>query len=121
VPEASLDQHSQLAADCTGDGGIRPDIDSPAITSPAVNETSGDKRKVRASPAALPVNGINESGTSPRGPEPVRPCPSGALERAVKAAGILPYSTDSLLSRDIIGDSASCVFDSVLTQAFGQR
>jgi glyceraldehyde-3-phosphate dehydrogenase/erythrose-4-phosphate dehydrogenase len=39
----------------------------------------------------------------------------------VKAAGILPYSTDSLLSRDIIGDSASCVFDSVLTQAFGQR
>lgn len=65
MPEASLDQHSQLAADCTGDGGIRPDIDSPAITSPAVNETSGDKRKVRAGRAALPVNGINESGTSP--------------------------------------------------------
>ena len=36
-------------------------------------------------------------------------------------AGILPYSTDSLLSRDIIGDSASCVFDSALTQASGQR
>jgi hypothetical protein len=49
--------------DCTGDGGTRPDIDSPAKTSPAVNEMSGDKRKVRAGRAALPVNGINESGT----------------------------------------------------------
>jgi len=31
-----------------GDGGIRPDIDSPAIASPAVNKTSDDERKVRA-------------------------------------------------------------------------
>jgi hypothetical protein len=51
------------------DGGIRPDIDSPAISSPVVNETSGDERKVRAGPAAFPVNGINESGTSPRAPK----------------------------------------------------
>src|SRR5579872_4077900 len=29
---------SGSAADCTGDSGIRPDIDSPAITSPVVNE-----------------------------------------------------------------------------------
>jgi len=36
-----------LGAGGAGDGGIRPDIDSPAITSPAVNKTSGDKRKVR--------------------------------------------------------------------------
>jgi glyceraldehyde 3-phosphate dehydrogenase len=34
-------------------------------------------------------------------------------------AGILRYSTDPLVSRDIIGDSASCVFDSALTQASG--
>ncbi|MGW3353017.1 type I glyceraldehyde-3-phosphate dehydrogenase [Nonomuraea rubra] len=33
--------------------------------------------------------------------------------------GILRYSTDPLVSRDIIGDAASCVFDSALTQASG--
>ncbi|NJP96314.1 type I glyceraldehyde-3-phosphate dehydrogenase [Nonomuraea sp. FMUSA5-5] len=33
--------------------------------------------------------------------------------------GILRYSTDPLVSRDIIGDAASCVFDSPLTQAGG--
>jgi len=32
-------------------------------------------------------------------------------------AGILEYSTDPLVSRDIIGAEASCVFDSGLTQA----
>ena len=31
--------------------------------------------------------------------------------------GILTYSTDPIVSRDIIGDSASCVFDAPLTQA----
>jgi glyceraldehyde 3-phosphate dehydrogenase len=34
-------------------------------------------------------------------------------------AGILRYSTDPIVSRDIIGDPASCVFDSALTQASG--
>jgi glyceraldehyde 3-phosphate dehydrogenase len=34
--------------------------------------------------------------------------------------GILKYSTDPIVSRDIIGDSASCVFDSALTQASGR-
>jgi glyceraldehyde 3-phosphate dehydrogenase len=34
-------------------------------------------------------------------------------------AGILRYSTDPIVSRDIIGDPASCVFDSALTQAAG--
>ncbi|MEQ4725908.1 type I glyceraldehyde-3-phosphate dehydrogenase [Nonomuraea sp. B19D2] len=33
--------------------------------------------------------------------------------------GIVHYSTDPLVSRDIIGNAASCVFDSVLTQASG--
>ncbi len=34
-------------------------------------------------------------------------------------AGVLRYSTAPLVSRDIIGDPASCVFDSDLTQAAG--
>ena len=34
-------------------------------------------------------------------------------------AGILTYSTDPIVSRDVIGESASCVFDSPLTQASG--
>ncbi len=44
-----------------------------------------------------------------------------AFEQAAAGpmAGILRYSTDPLVSRDIIGDAASCVFDSGLTQAAG--
>ena len=34
-------------------------------------------------------------------------------------AGIVRYSTDPIVSRDIIGDPASCVFDAPLTQAAG--
>jgi glyceraldehyde 3-phosphate dehydrogenase len=34
-------------------------------------------------------------------------------------SGVLNYSTDPLVSRDIVGDPASCVFDSGLTQAVG--
>jgi glyceraldehyde 3-phosphate dehydrogenase len=34
--------------------------------------------------------------------------------------GVLRYSTDPIVSRDVIGDSASCVFDSELTQASGR-
>jgi glyceraldehyde 3-phosphate dehydrogenase (phosphorylating) len=34
-------------------------------------------------------------------------------------AGLVRYSTDPLVSRDIIGDPASCLFDSLLTQASG--
>ena len=34
-------------------------------------------------------------------------------------AGVLTYSTYPLVSRDIIGDPASCIFDSGLTQAAG--
>ncbi|MGP3916639.1 type I glyceraldehyde-3-phosphate dehydrogenase, partial [Nonomuraea sp. 10N515B] len=33
--------------------------------------------------------------------------------------GILRYSTDPLVSRDIVGDATSCVFVSSLTQASG--
>jgi glyceraldehyde 3-phosphate dehydrogenase len=33
--------------------------------------------------------------------------------------GIIRYSTDPIVSRDIVGDDASCVFDSPLTQANG--
>jgi len=30
---------------------------------------------------------------------------------------VLRYSTDPLVSRDIVGDPASCIFDAPLTQA----
>ena len=33
--------------------------------------------------------------------------------------GVLRFSTDPLVSRDVIGDTASCIFDSGLTQASG--
>jgi glyceraldehyde 3-phosphate dehydrogenase (phosphorylating) len=42
-----------------------------------------------------------------------------AAAAAGPLAGYLRYSTDPLVSRDIIGDPASCVFDSLLTQASG--
>jgi glyceraldehyde 3-phosphate dehydrogenase len=42
-----------------------------------------------------------------------------AAAAAGNLAGILRYSTDPIVSRDVIGDSASCVFDSPLTQASG--
>jgi glyceraldehyde 3-phosphate dehydrogenase len=46
---------------------------------------------------------------------------NAAFEEAAAGsmAGILRYSTDPLVSRDIVGDSSSCVFDSGLTQAAG--
>jgi glyceraldehyde 3-phosphate dehydrogenase len=46
---------------------------------------------------------------------------NAAFEQAAAGpmAGVLEYSTDPLVSRDIIGDPASCVFDSGLTQAAG--
>jgi glyceraldehyde 3-phosphate dehydrogenase len=34
-------------------------------------------------------------------------------------AGLLKYSTDAIVSRDVIGDPSSCIFDSGLTQAAG--
>jgi glyceraldehyde 3-phosphate dehydrogenase len=42
-----------------------------------------------------------------------------AAAAAGRLRGILRYSTDPIVSRDVIGDSASCVFDSPLTQASG--
>jgi glyceraldehyde 3-phosphate dehydrogenase len=43
-----------------------------------------------------------------------------AAAAAGPLAGVLRYSTDPIVSRDVIGDSASCVFDSELTQASGR-
>jgi glyceraldehyde 3-phosphate dehydrogenase len=45
-----------------------------------------------------------------------------AFRRAAddQLAGVLRYSTDPLVSRDIIGDPASCIFDSGLTQAMSR-
>jgi glyceraldehyde 3-phosphate dehydrogenase len=44
-----------------------------------------------------------------------------AFEQAASGSlsGVLHYSTDPLVSSDIVGDPASCVFDSGLTQAAG--
>ncbi|MEV4069844.1 type I glyceraldehyde-3-phosphate dehydrogenase [Nonomuraea fuscirosea] len=42
---------------------------------------------------------------------------AGAAEGGLR--GVLRYSSDPLVSRDIIGVAASCVFDSALTQASG--
>jgi glyceraldehyde 3-phosphate dehydrogenase len=42
-----------------------------------------------------------------------------AAAAAGPLAGILRYSTDPMVSRDVIGDPASCVFDSPLTAAAG--
>jgi glyceraldehyde 3-phosphate dehydrogenase len=42
-----------------------------------------------------------------------------AAAAAGSLTGILRYSTDPIVSRDIIGDPASCVFDAELTQAAG--
>ena len=46
---------------------------------------------------------------------------NNAFKKAAEGdlAGVLHYSTDPLVSRDIIGNPASCVFDSGLTQAAG--
>jgi glyceraldehyde 3-phosphate dehydrogenase len=43
-----------------------------------------------------------------------------AAGRAGPLAGLLRYTTDPVVSSDVIGDSASCVFDSELTQAAGR-
>jgi len=54
-----------------------------------------------------------------------RPASAEAVNEAFSAAaigpmdGILRYSTDPIVSRDVIGDPASCVFDAPLTQAAG--
>ncbi|HEU5161019.1 MAG TPA: type I glyceraldehyde-3-phosphate dehydrogenase [Streptosporangiaceae bacterium] len=44
---------------------------------------------------------------------------NAAFERAAagELAGVLRYCADPIVSRDIVGDPASCVFDSLLTQA----
>ncbi|HVQ91975.1 MAG TPA: type I glyceraldehyde-3-phosphate dehydrogenase [Mycobacteriales bacterium] len=35
-------------------------------------------------------------------------------------AGIVDYNTDPIVSRDVVGESASCIFDATLTQANGR-
>jgi glyceraldehyde 3-phosphate dehydrogenase len=46
---------------------------------------------------------------------------NGAFKRAADGhfRGIIRYSTDPIVSRDIVGDPASCIFDSPLTKANG--
>jgi len=42
-----------------------------------------------------------------------------AAAAAIPLAGVLRYCTDPIVSRDVVGDPASCVFDSALTRASG--
>ena len=43
-----------------------------------------------------------------------------AASAAGPLAGLLRYTTDPIVSTDVIGDTASCLFDSSLTQASGR-
>ncbi|MFI7033963.1 type I glyceraldehyde-3-phosphate dehydrogenase [Microbispora rosea] len=54
----------------------------------------------------------------PVGVQEVNRAFADAADRELKA--VLRYSTDPIVSRDIVGDPASCVFDSALTQADGE-
>jgi glyceraldehyde 3-phosphate dehydrogenase len=45
---------------------------------------------------------------------------TAAFDPKSSLGAVLRYSTDPIVSRDIIGDPASCVFDSPLTQASGR-
>jgi glyceraldehyde 3-phosphate dehydrogenase len=45
---------------------------------------------------------------------------TAAFDPKTSLGAVLRYSTDPIVSRDVIGDSASCVFDSELTQASGR-
>jgi glyceraldehyde 3-phosphate dehydrogenase len=45
---------------------------------------------------------------------------AAAFDPKSSLGAVLRYSIDPIVSRDIIGDSASCVFDSPLTQASGR-
>jgi glyceraldehyde 3-phosphate dehydrogenase len=48
---------------------------------------------------------------------------NGAFQAAARSgslAGLLRYTTEPVVSTDVIGDAASCVFDALLTQASGR-
>jgi glyceraldehyde 3-phosphate dehydrogenase len=59
--------------------------------------------------------------TAVLGREITRDMVNDAFEQATHGpmGDVLKYSTDPLVSRDIIGDPASCIFDAPLTQASG--
>jgi len=48
---------------------------------------------------------------------------NAAFEKAANGAmkGILRYETKPIVSHDIVGDPASCIFDAELTQVIGKR
>ena len=83
-----------------------------------------------ATPSSFPARGGMTSPVARAAPVVVgRDVTAAEVNEAFAAAadgeesplrGILRYSTDPIVSRDVIGDSASCVFDSALTQASGR-
>jgi glyceraldehyde 3-phosphate dehydrogenase len=81
---------------------LRGRLDGVAVRVPVEDGSLTDLAAVLSVPAtAEQINGA------------FRAASQGAL------AGILRYCTDPVVSRDIIGDPASCVFDAALTQASG--
>src|SRR5580700_4094869 len=85
--------------------------DSPAISSSAFNETSGDKRKVRTGPAALPVNGINDSGTSQRRRNRcARPVPSTGGDSRLRADGPASQCLSALPAPRPAGEAAQAKY-----------
>jgi glyceraldehyde 3-phosphate dehydrogenase len=48
---------------------------------------------------------------------------NGAMKAAAEGplAGILAYTSDPIVSRDVVGDAHSCIFDSLLTMVMGDR
>ena len=92
---------------------------APRYTDPPANHTPPTfptfTRVARAGPPAPPATVEMTPGPTRAGRAPPR-CAAAA---AGPMAGILKYSTVPIVSRDVIGDSESCVFDAPLTQASG--
>jgi glyceraldehyde 3-phosphate dehydrogenase len=68
---------------------------------------------------------VEDGSMSDLAVELAKPATAAEINEAMKAAaegplaGILRYATSPLVSRDIVADPASCIFDSGLTQASG--
>jgi glyceraldehyde 3-phosphate dehydrogenase len=99
---ASIIPTSTGAAKATGEviPEMRGRLDGVAVRVPVEDGSLTDLAVVLSVPAS--ADEINDA---------FRHAASGGL------SGILRYCTDPVVSRDIIGDTASCVFDSQLTQA----
>jgi glyceraldehyde 3-phosphate dehydrogenase len=81
---------------------VRGKLDGVAVRVPVEDGSLTDLAAVLARPATAAE--VNEAF---------------AKAAANELKGVLRYCTDPIVSRDIVGDPASCVYDSLLTQADG--